>query len=61
MTKHFTGIRIDEDLLDGLDALKERDGAAVAESIRRAIRAYLVAQGVIEKAERKRPASRKRS
>lgn len=62
MAKRFTGIRIDEELLAGLEALKERDGAAVAESIRRAIRAYLVERGItIEKAERKRAATRKRS
>jgi hypothetical protein len=30
MTKRFTGIRIDEELLEGLGALKERDGTPVA-------------------------------
>lgn len=61
MTKRFTGIRIDEELLDGLDRLKESDGTPVAESVRRAIRAYLEARNVIAKAERKRVGPRKRS
>lgn len=62
MAKRFTGIRIDEELLAGLEALKARDAAPVAESIRRAIRAYLVDRGItIEKAERMRAATRKRS
>jgi predicted DNA-binding protein len=60
MTKRFTGIRIDEELLEGLDALKERDGTPVAESIRRAIRAYLEVRGIIEKTDRKRASTRKR-
>jgi metal-responsive CopG/Arc/MetJ family transcriptional regulator len=61
MTKRFTGIRIDEELLVGLETLRERDGVPVAESIRRAIRAYLEERGVIAKAERKRAVTRKRS
>jgi hypothetical protein len=61
MAKIFTGIRIDEYLLDGLERLKADTGTAVAESVRRAIREYLVREGVIVKAERKRAATRKRS
>lgn len=62
MSKRFTGIRIDEDLLAGLDALKKRDGAAIAESVRRAIRAYLVDRGVaVEKPDKKRPAKRRQA
>jgi hypothetical protein len=41
-------------------ALKERDGTPVAESIRRAIRAYLEVRGIIEKTDRKRASTRKR-
>jgi hypothetical protein len=52
--------RIDDDLIEGMDALWTRDGIAVSEQIRRAIREWLVSKGVM-KAERKRPASRKRS
>ncbi len=65
MTKHaatarkVTTFRIDEDLLDGLQLVWERDGVAVAEQVRRAIRMWLEAKGV--KAERKRAATRRRS
>lgn len=61
MTKRFTGIRIDEYLLDGLERLRDETGDTVAQSVRTAIREYLLKLGVIEKAERKRPASRLRS
>jgi metal-responsive CopG/Arc/MetJ family transcriptional regulator len=65
MTKHadtarrFTGFRIDEDLLEGLQVVRDRDGVAVSEQVRRAIRMWLDSKGV--KAERKRLAGRKRS
>jgi len=59
--KRFTAVRIDEELLEGLERLRERDGATPAESIRRAIRAYLQEKGIdIEKADRKRASTRKR-
>jgi hypothetical protein len=38
---------ISEPLDDGLKALKERDGVAEAESIRRALAAYLKEKGVL--------------
>jgi hypothetical protein len=40
---------IDPELLDGLAALKERDGATASESVRRALRDYLDAKGVLPK------------
>jgi hypothetical protein len=55
---------IDQTLAEGLKALKQRDGAAEGESIRRAILAYLEKQGVPTgdvKAERKRAVTRPRS
>jgi hypothetical protein len=58
MTKHaitprrFIGFRIDVELLDGLQAVWKRDGVAVSEQVRRAIRMWLDAKGV--KTERKR-------
>ena len=51
---------IDEELAEGLKAVKERDGIAESEQIRRAIKVWLESKGVM-KAERKRPASRKHS
>jgi hypothetical protein len=37
---------LDVDLLDGLNALKERDGVAMAEAVRRAIAAFLAEKGI---------------
>ena len=48
-TKRWTGVRIDKDLHDGLRRLRERDGASPSESMRRAIRAYLTDQGIIQR------------
>jgi predicted DNA-binding protein len=57
-----TTMRIDDELLEGLEALKERDGIPVSEQVRRAIRAWLDAKGVrVKKSERKRAGTRKRS
>jgi hypothetical protein len=52
---------IDEDLAIGLKAIKSRDGISESEQARRALRTWLEAKGVIEKAERKRAATRRRS
>ena len=52
--------RIDDDLEQGLQAVWERDGIAVSEQIRRAIRRWLESKGVL-RAERKRASTRKRS
>ena len=43
---------IDEDLAEGLKAIKERDGASESEQIRRGIRLWLEAKGI--KATRKK-------
>jgi Ribbon-helix-helix protein, copG family len=59
--RRITTFRIDEDLLDGLREVFERDGVAVPEQVRRAIRAWLEAKGVRVKADRKRATTRKRS
>jgi Arc/MetJ-type ribon-helix-helix transcriptional regulator len=53
-------VRIDEDLSDGIEAVREKYGTPVSEQIRRALRAWLDSQGVMRKAERKRAATRKR-
>jgi hypothetical protein len=47
------------DLREGLNVLKERDGAPVAESIRRAIEAWLELKGVSQRGGTKRPKTRK--
>jgi len=52
--------RIDDDLLEAMQRLQERDGIPQSEQIRRALRPWLEEKGVI-KAERKQAATRKRS
>jgi len=57
-----TSVFLDPELLDGLKALKARDGTPEAEAIRRAIAEYLERRGVTgRKADRKRASTRKRS
>ena len=55
-----TTFRIDDDLLEAMEALKERDGIPLSEQMRRALRPWLESKGVIVKAERKRADTRKR-
>lgn len=50
---------IDADLAEGLKVVKDQTGAPEAETIRRALKAYLVKAGII-KTERKRAVTRKR-
>jgi Arc/MetJ-type ribon-helix-helix transcriptional regulator len=54
-----TTFRIDQELLDGMDEVWERDGVAVSEQVRRAIRAWLESRGI--KTQRKRSVTRKHS
>ena len=54
--------RIDEQQLQAMQAIWERDGIQVSEQIRRAIKAWLETKGVVsQRAERKRAVTRKRS
>jgi Arc/MetJ-type ribon-helix-helix transcriptional regulator len=55
-----TTVRIDEELLDGMQSLKERDGVPVSEQVRRAIQRWLKSKGVTVKAPRKRADTRNR-
>jgi hypothetical protein len=53
--------RVDQELIDGLREIEERDGVRASEQVRRAIRAWLESRGVsLRKTERKRAATRKR-
>ena len=52
--------RLDDDLLEGLKVVEQRDGVPPSEQARRAIRMWLEAKGVL-KTERKRAVTRKRS
>lgn len=49
---------IDREARQGLQAIRDRDGVPESEQVRRAVTAWLEANGV--KAERKRAATRKR-
>lgn len=61
-SKRQTAFRLDPDVLDGLQALKDRDGAPFNETVHRALRAWFEAKGVMPtKAARKRAATRKRA
>ena len=59
-TKKQTAFRLDPEILDGLQAVKDRDGVPISEQVRRALKAWLEGRGVT-KTDRKQPASRKRS
>jgi hypothetical protein len=60
VAKTASTFRIDDELLEGLRAVKERDGIPQSEQIRRAIAMWLESKSVI-KAERKRGVTRRRS
>jgi hypothetical protein len=57
----MTTFRIDDELLEGLREVYNRDGIQPSEQVRRAIRVWLESKGVSVKPERKRAATRKRS
>jgi hypothetical protein len=59
LTRKIATFRLDDDLLEGLKAVQERDGIPPSEQARRAIRMWLEAKGVM-KPERKRAVTRKR-
>jgi hypothetical protein len=52
---------IDDDLRDGLKAIRDRDGIVESEQIRRAVREWLHKKGVAPKPERPRPVARRRA
>ena len=56
-----TNFRLESELLEGLQQVRERDGIPVSEQVRRAIQAWLKEKGVTVKSERKRAATRKHS
>lgn len=58
--KKLAAFRLDPELIAGLQAIKDKTGAPIAEQVRRAIVAWLKENGVT-KAERTRAVTRKRS
>jgi hypothetical protein len=57
----IVNFRPDDEVFEAMERLKEQHGTPFSEQIRRALRPWLEAQGVLEKSERKRGATRKRS
>ena len=55
-----TNFRLESELLEGLQKIRERDGIPVSEQVRRAIQTWLEEKGIVLRAERKRAATRKR-
>jgi len=53
--------RPDDELFDAMDRIRERHGTPYSVQLRRALRVWLEEQGEVEKADRKRAATRKRS
>ncbi|HWW84440.1 MAG TPA: ribbon-helix-helix protein, CopG family [Vicinamibacterales bacterium] len=59
--KKTTTMRIDDELLRGLQALKERDGVPISEQVRRAILAWLKAEGINVKTAPRRAQTRRKA
>jgi hypothetical protein len=57
--KKLAAFRLDPELIAGLEDVKERTGAPIAEQVRRAIARWLEQNGVSLKAERKRVGARR--
>jgi hypothetical protein len=61
--RQLTNFRIDNELLDALRRIKNRDGIPLSEQVRRALRTWIEQKGetVEEKTDRPRVSPRKRS
>jgi hypothetical protein len=59
--KKLAAFRLDLELIVGLEEVKRKTGAPIAEQVRRAIQAWLASHGVKARADRRRGATRRRS
>jgi hypothetical protein len=59
--KKQTAFRIEPEILDGLQLLKERDGIPISEQVRRALREWLDRRGVKLKTAPRRATTRRRT
>ena len=59
--KRQANFRIEPELMEAMDTIREKTGAPVSWQVRQGIRMWLKAQGVKLKSDRKRAATRKRS
>lgn len=56
-----SNFRLEEEILEGLEVVRERDGVPVSEQVRRALLAWLESKGVaVQKAPRQRVSPRRR-
>jgi hypothetical protein len=58
--KKQTAFRLEPEILDGLQLVKDRIGIPISEQVRRALRDWLERHGALRKPERKRTVSRRR-
>jgi hypothetical protein len=58
-TLKLAAFRLEKDILDGMEALRTRDGIPASEQVRRALRAYLTSKGVRLVVRRPRQNARK--
>ena len=56
--KRITTVRLDDEVFDGLQEIRERDGVPVSEQVRRALKLWLESKGVKKTAK---PARGKRA
>jgi len=59
--KRQANFRIEPELMDAMDQIREKTGAPVSWQVRQAIRMWLKQQGVKVRADRKRALTRKHS
>jgi hypothetical protein len=59
--RKVAAFRLDDDLLEAMQAVWERDGVQPSEQVRRALRAWLQSKGVKIKAAPRRAATRRRA
>lgn len=52
-----TTFRLETEIMEALSAIRERDGVAVSEQVRRALKQWIAAKGVKLKSDRKRRGS----
>lgn len=55
-----TNFRLEEEILEALDKIRERDGVPASEQVRRALKVWIAEKGLTLKAARKRVGPRKR-
>jgi hypothetical protein len=58
--RRVSTFRLDDDLLEGMQVIWERDGVQPSEQVRRALRAWLESKGIKMKATPRRAPTRRR-